>query len=62
MNSYGELNPEAEKRIQFAFKGKREHMIKVNKPNMAFPGQHIDIEITRGSRDHGNVPGTLKLN
>ena len=45
MNNYGELNHEAEKRMQLAFKGKREHMIKVHKPNMAFPGQHIDTEI-----------------
>ena len=35
MNVYGELDPMIEHRIQFAFKGKREHFAKVNMPNMA---------------------------
>ena len=61
MNKYGELNPEAEKRIQFAFKGKHEHILKVNMHNMAFPGRHIVIEIPHGSSDHVIVPGTVKI-
>ena len=50
-----------EHRTQFAFSGKREHIVKVNKPNMAYPGQHIDIEIPHGSRDHVIVPDTIKI-
>ena len=50
-----------EHRTQFAFNGKREHIVKVNKPNMAYPGQHIDIEIPHGSRDHVIVPDTIKI-
>ena len=50
-----------EHRTQFAFKGKREHKAKVNIPNIAYPNQHIDIEISHGSRDHVIVPGTVKI-
>ena len=41
-----------EYRTQFAFKDKREHIAKVNMPNIAYPNQHIDNEIPHGSRDH----------
>ena len=61
MNVYGELNPMAEQRIQFAFKGKREHIVTTNTPNLAYPRQHIDIEITHGSKDHVIIPDTLKI-
>ena len=50
-----------EHRRQFAFKGKREHKAKVNRPNIAYPNQHIDIEILHGSRDQVIVPDTSKL-
>ena len=30
-------------------------------PNVAYPGQHIDIEIPYGSRDHEIVPDTVKI-
>ena len=33
---YGELDLMVEHRTQFAFKGKREHIAKVNIPNIAF--------------------------
>ena len=46
MSVYGELDPMVEHRTQFAFKGKREHIAKVNMPNIAYPSQHI------GSKDH----------
>ena len=46
---------------QFVFKDKREHIAKVNMPNLAYPGQHIDIEIPHGSRDHVIVPDTVKI-
>ena len=45
MSVYGELDPMVEHRIQFAFKGKREYVAKVNMPNISCPNQHIDIEI-----------------
>ena len=50
-----------ERRTQFAFNGKREHIAKVNIPNIAYPGQHIDIEILHGSRVHVIVPDTVKI-
>ena len=61
MSIYGELNPEPEHRTQFAFKGKREHIVKVNMPNIGYPNQHIDVEIPAGSRDQIIVPDTLKI-
>ena len=50
-----------EHRTQFPFKGKREHIAKVNMPNIAYPNQHIDIEIPHGSRDHVIVQDTVKI-
>ena len=61
MSVYGELDPMVEHRTQFAIKGKREHIAKVNMPNIAYPNQHIDIEILHGSRDHVIVPDTVKI-
>ena len=58
---YGELNPMVEHKTQFSFKGKREHIAKVNMPNIAYPNQHIDIEIPYGSRDHVIIPDTIKI-
>ena len=48
-------------RTQFAFKGKREHIAKVNIPNIAYPSQHIDIDIPHGSRDYVITPDTVKI-
>ena len=50
-----------EHRTQFAFKGKREHIAKLNIPIMAYPNQHIHIEIPHGARDHVIVPDTVKI-
>ena len=50
-----------EHRTHFAFKGKRERKAKVNISNIAYPNQHIDTEISHGSRDHLIVPGTVKI-
>ena len=36
-------------------------MVKVNMLNIAYPNQHIDIEILHGSRDHVIVPDTVKI-
>ena len=52
MSIYRELDLMAERRAQIAFKGKREYIAKVNIPNMAYPNQHVDIEIPHGLRDH----------
>ena len=60
MSVCGELDPIVEHRTQFASKGKREHIAKVNMSNIAYPNQHIDIEITHGSRDHVIVPDAVK--
>ena len=61
MSVYGELDHIAEHRTQFAFKGKTEHIARVNMPNIAYPNQHIDNKILHGSRDHVIVPDTLKI-
>ena len=50
-----------EHRTQFAFKGKREHIAKVNMPNIAYPNQYSVIEIPHSSRDHVIVPDTVKI-
>ena len=61
MSVYEEIDPMVEHRTQFAFKGKREHIAKVNIPNMVYLNQHIGIEIPRDSRDHVIVPDTVKM-
>ena len=61
MSIYRVLDPMVEHMTQFAFKGKREHIAKVNIPNIAYPSQHIDIKIPHGSRDHVIMPGTVKI-
>ena len=61
MSVYKELDLMVEHKTQLAFKGKREHIVKVNIPNIAYPSQHIDIEIPHGSRDHVTVPDTVKI-
>ena len=60
-NVYRELDPMAEHRTKFGFKGNREHIAKVNMPNIPYLNQHIDIEIPHGSRDHVIVPDTFKI-
>ena len=61
MSIYGELDPMVEHRTQFVFKGKREHIAKVNMPNIACPSRHIDTEILSGSRDQVIIPDTMKI-
>ena len=61
MSIYRELDPLVEHRIQFAFKGKMEHIAKVNIPSIAYPGQHIDIHIPHDSRDHVIIQETVKI-
>ena len=61
MSIYRELDPMSKHRTLFAFRGKREHIAKINMPNMAYPNQHIDIEIPHGSRDSVIVRDTVKI-
>ena len=61
MSVYGELDPMVEHGTQFAFKGKWEHISKVKITNIAYPNQHIDIDIPHGSRDHVIIPDTVKI-
>ena len=61
MGACGELDSIIEHRTQFAFKGKRENIAKVDMPNIAYPNQHTDIEISHGSRDHVIIPDTVKI-
>ena len=61
MSVYGELDPMIEHRTQFAFKCKREHIAKINMPIIAYPNQHIDIEILHASRDHVIIPDTVEI-
>ena len=50
-----------EYRISKAFNGKREHMVKPNTANIAYPSQHIDFRIPKSSRNHVVVPNTRKI-
>ena len=61
MSVHGELDPMLGHMTQFLFKGSREHIAKVNMPNIAYPSQHIDSEILHGPRDHVNVPDIVKI-
>ena len=61
MTMYGELHLMPEHRAHFAFNDKREHLSKVNIPNLANPNQHIDIGLSHGSRNHVIVPDTIKI-
>ena len=58
MSVYRELDPMVKHKTQFAFKGKREHVAKVNMPNIAYPNRHIYIGIPYGLRDHVIIPNT----
>ena len=55
-----ELDPMVEHRTQFSFKDKR-HIAKLNIPNIAYPSQHIDMDIPHGSRNHVIIPDTIKI-
>ena len=68
MSVFGELDPMVEQRTQFALKGKREHIAKVNMPNIAYPwriniayNQQVVIDIPHGSRDHIIISDAVKI-
>ena len=58
---YRELDTMPKLRIKIAFKCDRKYIAKVNVSNLAHPSQHIDIEISCGSRDHHIVPDTINI-
>ena len=60
INKEWELDLLPEHRTQFALKGKRKHIVKVNIPILTYPNQNISIEIPHGSRDH-IVPDTIRI-
>ena len=39
----------------------RENIYPSNMPNIAYPGQHNDIDIPHGSRDHVIIPDAIKI-
>ena len=61
MSVCGELDSMVEYRTQFVFKGKKEHIAKVNMPNIAYPNQHIDIHIPHSLRNHVIIPDTVEI-
>ena len=54
-----DLSPQS--RAQFSFKSKKEHIVKQNRPNLAYLKHCIDIEIPHGSRDHVVLPEAKKI-
>ena len=60
-STYGELNPERVNRLMWSFKCKREHVVVRNTPNIAYPGQQFDVQISRLSADASIPPRTLSI-
>ena len=58
---YGELDPTPENRVEYGFKGKREHIVIPNTPNSALPGQTLHIVIPRGSSDSTMIRETQSV-
>lgn len=46
------IRPKTRIKNKFAFKVKREHIVKINTPNLAYGNQHIDNEIPHFSKYH----------
>ena len=60
--NYGELNPRPEHRVEYAFKGKREHIITSNTPHTtANPNQRLKIQLPKGSASIVIVPQIMKI-
>ena len=55
------IRSHAEPRTQFVFKGKREHIAKLNISNLAYSNQYTDIEILHVSKDHVIIPDAMKI-
>ena len=61
MSIYRSLDLSPQNRTQFFFKGKKEHIAKENRPNLAYLKHCIDIEVPHGSRDHVVLPEAIKI-
>ena len=61
MSTYRSLDLLLQNRAQFPFKGKKEHIAKENRPNLAYLKHCIDPEIPYGSRDHVVLPEAIKI-
>ena len=61
MSISGQLDPMPERRTQFAFKNKTEHVTKANIPNLAYANKNIDIEMPQGSKDYVVVEQAIKV-
>ena len=61
MNIYAEHDPYIEDRIQFSFKGKSEHVVSLNTPNIAYPGQSFKVLIPKSSNDSVMIKKTQML-
>ena len=61
MSTYAEPDPTTENRVQYGLKGKREHVVTLNMPDIASPGQTFKVEIPKGSKDSVIVKNTLWL-
>ena len=57
INIYGELDPVHKTRFAF----RREHIAKVNIPSFLYTNQHIDNDISHGSKDYVIVPDIIKI-
>ena len=58
---YAEHTIQPENRIELGYKGKREHIVTPNIPNIAYPTQTIMVEIPRGSSDTTMIRDTQQL-
>ena len=58
---YAEHTIQPENRIELGYKGKREHIVTPNVPNIAYPTQTIMVEIPRGSSDTTMIRDTQQL-
>ena len=47
LSTYAEHDPSTENRIQFASKGKREHVVTLNTPDIASPGQTFKVVLQK---------------
>ena len=60
-STFGELDPERGNRLMWSFKGKREHVVVRNTPNIAYPVQQIDVQISPVSADASIAPRSLSI-
>ena len=62
MRVYRELDPKVEHRTQFAFKGKREHIDKVNIPNIDICDTYKNLYLSEKEREEKLLQGIQSAN